>query len=169
MAKKKEEMLGIPVKQPSTNRKMKGELDVYHDLFKLEVERVGKNIAVPGSQPLLVGIDHCHYYHSVNSRGKKQADCTPIAGHTHKVTYHKDDNGDLVGECSGPYSRQLIKLANGTRAERVMPTKGDNHTHKVTYQNSSVFKMKDINPDAVKHASYYLSPDQVTEASPNGQ
>ena len=157
--KTKKEEESMPVE---TQRRMKGEMDVYHDLFKLETAVMKKNIGLPGQKPLLEAIDHQHFYHSVNSRGKTQNASSPIGGHSHKIKVHKNQQtGQLEATCSPPFEMRTIKLKNGMRVEREMPCLNDDHTHKVTYMHSSVFKVKQVNdPQALNYISRMTSPDR---------
>ena len=123
------------------NRIYKGEIDVDHDLFKLEVASMKKNVSIDTNSPLYIGVEHCHFFHSFDSSGKKQATSSPIAGHSHKVTTKVDEKGNLVAVC-GP----AIRKAGSSE------TVVDDHWHEVTYLRSERLTVRKVNAEAQKAA-----------------
>ena len=125
----------------SINRVYKGEVEFDHDLFKLEVGMMKKNISIADDNPLYVGVEHCHFYHTYDSSGRKQEACAPIAGHTHEVEIFTDSSGNLMAKV-GPASIR--------KGGKYIPLKGDNHTHEAKYLRSERVKVRKVNAEATK-------------------
>lgn len=115
------------------NRVYNRDMEIDSDTFKLDVANYAKNLSFDDNNPLLIGVEHCHFFHTFDSNGKKQIRCNAVGGHTHEVTISIDENGDFVGECSAPISNKKLN---------------DKHTHKVSYLKSDRFKVRSINKDA---------------------
>lgn len=126
-------------KPEAFKRVYKGEAEVDHDLFKLEVANLKKNISIDDEKPLYVGVEHCHFFHSYDSSGKKQETCNPIAGHSHKVDFEVDENGELNITCGPP----IVKSGG-----KYLPLKNDTHTHDIRYLRSEKIKVRKINETA---------------------
>lgn len=137
---------------------------IHHDLYKLEVGSFMKNLAVSGSDDLdLVKVEHCHFFHTVNSEGKQQTNSSMIAGHFHimKITPQKD-GPPKVTCASGPmmFARKSTIDAKGKRKFKtvIVPINDyDNHTHKVTYLRSTEVKQRVINTEAVQVETHWGS------------
>lgn len=125
-------------------RVYKGEQEVDHDLYKLEVAQTRKNVSYIQNQPIWEPVDHCHFFHSYDSFGKKQWHASPISGHTHEVIERIDENGNLVAEC-GP----AIRVVNGKK----LTYENDQHTHEVNYLRSEKIKVRKVNAEHVKFLS----------------
>jgi len=118
------------------------DLEFDSDLFKLEVTNMLKNIGAEDKKPLLTNVEHCHFYRTYDSNGKKQTKCSSIGGHHHEITVSVDSKGNLVAECSP---------AVGTKFN-------DNHTHKVTYLKSDRLQKRKPNIEAIKVADVLNQP-----------
>ena len=115
------------------NRLYKEDMEIDSDTFKLEIANYSRNISFDDKRPILVGTEHCHFFHTYDSGGKVMTQCNYVGGHTHDVTITVDEKGNMIGEC-GP-------------AKSLKPTM-DNHTHKVTYLKSDRFKTRTLYPAA---------------------
>ena len=106
------------------------EFDSY--LFKLEVAKMIKNLGADDKKPIPAQVEHCHFFRTYDSNGKKQVKCSHVGGHTHEVTVTVDKDGNLKAKCSE---------AIGTKF-------GDNHSHKVKYFKSDRLQKRKLNADA---------------------
>lgn len=137
-----EDMTQSPEKAVA-RRVYKGSIEVDHDLFKLEVATMKKNISIDDDRPIYTGVEHCHFYHSYDSSGKKQYYSNPIAGHCHKVTVQTDKDGNLVAVC-GP---AIKRVGNKEIALK------DDHNHDMTYLRSERVLVREVNAEAQRVAS----------------
>lgn len=150
---------GDQVSNGQPKRQMKGSKEVYHDLFKLRPAPMKKILGVPNERLLrtnpdavrMVDVEHCHFFHSVDSNGRPQKYSSSIGSHCHEVKITLDENGDFIAECGPP----LRKFGN-SRVE----IKGsyDNHTHEVIYIESEQFKARVANEKAVVYKSKFSTP-----------
>lgn len=129
-------------------RVYKGDLEIDHDLFKLEVSTMRKNISINETDPLYTGVEHCHFFHSYDSNGRKQDSCAPIAGHTHEVEMFVNADGDIDAKV-GP---AVVK-----KGGKYVPFANDNHTHDATYLRSEKIKIRTVNNEAVKAYDAHMS------------
>ena len=125
-------MAGKPTK---VNRIFREDMNVESDTFKLEVANFSKNISFDDKNPILVPVEHCHFYHTFDSSGKRMSQCNSVSGHTHDVTVEVDAKGILSATCGPAKSNKSFD---------------DNHTHKVTYVKSDRFKIRTMEPEAQK-------------------
>lgn len=116
----------------STKRVYTEELVIDSDTFKLEVSNFSKNLSFDDKRPLLIGVEHCHFFHTFDSSGKHMTTSNQVGGHHHEVTVREDKNGKLLASC-GP---------------AIPANFGDNHTHKTTYLKSDRFKVRKMNDEA---------------------
>lgn len=133
--------------QTQTRRIYKGDMEIDHDLFKLEVSTARKNVSIDNT-PLYAGVEHCHFFHTYDSNGRKQAACSPIAGHTHQMEVTADDDGNLVAK-AGP----AVKYAGG----KFIPVSGDNHTHDTTYIASEKIQVRRVSAEAQRDYDRYVA------------
>lgn len=137
-------------KAQRVERVYKGTQEAHHDLFKLEVESMKKNTAWDGTVEL-VSVEHCHFFHTVNSDGKKQIYSSAIGGHFHKMELVEVEGGVPEVKCvSGPVKIAKRKNKMTGKWEKVLvPTSEyDNHTHDVKYINSSKVQIRKTNSEA---------------------
>jgi len=138
-------------------RMIKGQKDVFHDLFRLELANTQKNLSYTLDDPIWVPLEHKHFFHTVDSNGKPQSSCVASAGHMHKIYVEKDENGNLIAKCGNAYKHKRnkktgklieipVKFASG---DEDVPDKIDEHTHDVTYLQSEVFKQRVFSKDAL--------------------
>lgn len=147
-----------------------------HDLFKLEVAMMQKNVSWRKKRPELVEIEHAHFFHSHSSSGTPQKYCAAVGGHFHEITTAVDQNGNIVAKC-GPALRKVDKrLSNGTtkteieeiiynHEERKIPIV-DDHTHDMTYVGSeqmSPQKIKQIQTANAEGVSEFMQQAPVQQ------
>jgi hypothetical protein len=107
------------------------------DTFKLEVANCMKNLSYDDNQPLWVGVEHCHWFHTFDSNGRKMDKCNSVSGHHHDIKYGVDAKGNLTAKCSPCVSRNPK----------------DVHAHDITYIKSDKFKVRTLDPRAVEAMS----------------
>jgi hypothetical protein len=144
------------------SRRFKSDSQVMHDLYKLESSLMLKNVAIDGHQPEYMKLEHCHIYHTVDSRGQPQDKCSPIGGHFHMIEVVTPSDGDNPPElrCSGP---KKYVLDNVTKKKIIVASEeSDTHTHKVSYISSEEFKPRKINMEAQR----FVAAEQAKEPAP---
>jgi hypothetical protein len=122
-------------------RSQQDELD--HDLYKLEVAIMKQDKGIEGKSKNFVDVEHCHFYHSIDSSGKKQKYASSIGGHTHEVKTWVNENGELVGSCGNS-----IIFHNGK--EYQLKHSESIHAHDVVYITSDKIQPRVINKEASK-------------------
>ena len=130
-------------------RHFKGETEVNHDLFKLEMSYFKKNLGLPHS-PRWENTEHAHYFHTVDSNGKPMQYSSAIGGHCHEVSVKVLEDGRLVATCGKP-----VKRYKNNKVEQ-LPTH-DDHTHDVSYLFSEKVKARRLNEKAQAHIDLYNS------------
>jgi hypothetical protein len=146
-------------KEIETKRLMKGTTTIYHDLFRLEPANMIKEVMIGSDKVLKEAVQHQHFYHTVDSSGRRQYECAPIGGHVHKIEVGQDENGNLIATCGVPLVRTTVKTKFGKRIEKILPSKDDNHTHICKYIESSEIKPRKANEEALKAMSFFQNPD----------
>ncbi len=127
----------LPV-QP--NRRYGNVKEIDSDLFKLELGYFDKNIGVKNTakDAVMTKVEHAHFYHTIDSNGKRCDKCNAVGGHTHAVEVTVDGEGNLIAN-SGP----AIGGYPGHRGNTPKTTvPGDSHTHKTTYIKSDRFEVR---------------------------
>ncbi len=127
------------------------------DLFRLGTAKMIKNMSWNKDQPEFKEIDHEHFYHTFDSGGKKMDQSTPTGNHFHVMSVTKAPNGAPIVTCSGP---KVIKHNKGKRQIVDAPYE-DKHTHKVTYERSSMVKPRTVNIESTK-----IINEEATKAVP---
>lgn len=130
-----------------------------HDLFKFEVAKFKKNIAIDGYEPEYIDAEHVHFFHSITSDGKPQTRTNSVGGHFHKVKLTPQTNGQppLVECLSGPL-KEVVKIQYGKRIKTEVPFNDvDTHTHEVKYEKSNVIVERIRNIEAAKAESAIMA------------
>lgn len=137
--------------------------EVDHDLFKLEVATMRKNVSFT-DKPHIEEFEHCHIYHTVDSSGKKQEASSPVGGHHHPITLVVDPSGVPTLKVGPPAKWVKKKIrgvmrrvsepiwlegAEGVEGER----ERDEHTHAVSYLGSERIKLRQPNVEFAKMES----------------
>lgn len=124
-----------------------------HSLYKLEVSKFKKNTSYQG-EPNWIDVEHCHFFHSINSAGQAQKECAPVGGHFHQMieVQPATETEPAVYKCSGPLKkvRQKNKY-NQWEVVTVPANEIDDHTHDITYKHSEIWSPPTINPEFVKY------------------
>lgn len=144
------------------NVRFRNQQTVEHHLFKAEVAVAKRNRSYQKGVVKLVDIDHAHFFHTVDSRGRQQTRTTSTNGHYHYIEWGYDDNGDLVAKC-GPAMREYTELKRGRTRRKEKPvswiddrddgevTVVDKHVHDMTYMGSDEIQIGQVKaaPDAM--------------------
>ena len=145
----------------------KGHREFRHDLFKLEVKEMKKNVSYKKYEPDLQSVEHAHFYHSVDMKGRPNKYSAAVGGHFHEVIVEHDEQGNIVGAKCGPALRESQKkLKNGRVKTVIEPVKfakadydaedpeeaaeavkyiHDEHVHPLRYMHSEM-----ISPDKIR-------------------
>lgn len=129
-----------------------------HHLFKAEVAKCKKNMAWQKGVVQIEEVEHCHFFHTINSQGIEQTYTSPIAGHFHKITWKVDAaTGELVAECGPALHKRMVKKPNGEMKSKIEEIKfydgmgddgstyvKDDHTHEMTYRGSEIITKKSV-------------------------
>lgn len=168
------EALHYPSKKESKPKfKWKGTTEFRHDLFKLELSHFKKNISYQKYTPQLHDVEHVHFYHSHDSKGRPQKYCSAVGGHFHEMTVEVTPSGDLVAK-SGPALKHVVKRQkNGkpkTLIEKVTFYDGDEdnkffdeHTHEVMYLESDMLSEEKLKQN-LRHSAEKL--ETLSRAQP---
>jgi len=136
------------------DRVFSGKALIFHDLFKLTVAKMKKNMSwqpIPADE--YTEIEHVHFFHTYDSSGRKQEHSTSVGGHFHIMKVVQNEDGVPTVKCdSGPvkYIRQKNKFSK--RYERVLVPVNDvdKHTHDSIYLQSNELSVRKINEEAAK-------------------
>jgi hypothetical protein len=163
MARQKKASAATESQSPKFQRKYRGTQTLHHDLFKLKVENMAKNVSIDENNPVIVGVEHAHFFHTIDSQGRPQDRCNPVGGHFHMVTPRKNKDGSFVVDIDGnpivevskPLRMVQRKNARGkvtVEVENVSIGDGkiDEHVHEVEYMGSDKIQARKINAEAMK-------------------
>jgi hypothetical protein len=152
-------------------RTYNGQQVLDHDLYKLEVSSFQRNASYNDNAPILENVEHSHFFHSIDSRGRPQIHCNKVGGHFHEVAI----NADGTALCGPPVREVKVKRGGRTitKLERV-PAIGymadgitpaiDNHTHKVTYRGSEKITPPTANMEFAKVQSKFMAEQAKIDA-----
>lgn len=141
-----------PIKERTAlQRFYSGNEQMDHDLFKLEVSKMIKDHGWGGNQEL-VGHEHCHMFHTIDSDGRPQTLCTSTGGHFHIMRIVKNKAGEILDVIcdSGPMEMVRKKIKNKwvKVAQPLNEDLEDNHRHDVRYIRSDRINKRQINAEA---------------------
>lgn len=119
------------------------ELD--HDLYKLKVASLVRNASYNESQPIFENVEHCHYFHSIDSRGRKMETSSKVGGHFHKMEVQPD--GTVI---CGPAVTEVKVKKHGRVVTEYRTNRHDTHTHEVEYRFSEKIKPQTPNVEFAK-------------------
>lgn len=148
-----------PVGVPIFDR---GNFSFVHHLVKLMPAKMKKNFSFNPHQPKIVEIEHCHFFHSVDSKGTPQTKTNMVGGHYHDVTMvmGKDADGKevLVDVKIGPPLKQGYKrLQSGRQVKSAT---------KISWVDESVIKGEDDEPllieDNHEHQWHYYGKETIS-------
>lgn len=162
--------LEAPKTSLQTRLAWKGSKEFRHDLFKLGVAKMKKNVSYKKFQPEIQMVEHAHFFHSHDMKGKTMVHSQAVGGHFHEVHIEWERDGeDLIlkkAEC-GPALRQVQKRTRSgkwkTVIEAVRYERGDaavdgsddddveitgfeedTHTHELLYVGSELISPQKI-------------------------
>ncbi len=140
------------VRQP---RVYKSTQEIDHDLFKLEVAHMSKNVSYT-DVPFIERYEHVHVFHTVDSNGKVQTTSTPVGGHHHEVEVVAGPDGVPTLKVSQP-RRWVKRKVKGVMKRMPEPiwldaehSESDEHTHEVTYLGSEKITLRTPNMEFAK-------------------
>lgn len=121
------------------DRRLKQSQKTWHDLFKLDLQFMRKNINGDLPTPNIVDVEHVHFFHTVDSDGRPQDKCSPIGGHFHRMKVIPQGPGKppLVQCVSGP-----LKMAKRGNKVVEAPVEDDDHVHAVSYIDSQEIEIR---------------------------
>jgi hypothetical protein len=124
-----------------------------------------------------VPVEHCHFFHTYNSHGKKQIHSNAVGGHYHEVTWYMDETtGELKAECGPPIMKYKVKRGGRQKtfedkvkwfdnASDEAGVEGrwivDDHRHNIEYLHS-----EELNQDAVRSINKQTSEAIMQSAPP---
>lgn len=130
----------------------RGAKEFRSDLFKGDVRKLKKNVAIAKGEVQLIEVDHSHVARTLDSQGRVLEYCSPMGGHVHKITPYMDPvTGELKLQCGPPLKEKFIKTPRGQKRKKVeiafydaanADDEGnprvirDSHVHVFTYQGS---------------------------------
>lgn len=141
----------LPKKEKGEKRFYSKTLEFDHDIFKLLPATMRKNVGFSPNKPLWEAFEHCHVFHSVDSKGNKKETCTPIGGHFHEVTIEETDGVPKIVAVGPPVVKKQVRDRVTRRVKTVyVPVEGDDHTHEVQYIRSEKVKPAKANVEFAK-------------------
>jgi len=143
-------------KPKGQKRVFKGTQEIHHDLFKLKVATMLKRKPESwglGTDELdkqdMLDVEHVHFFHSVDSDGKVQTNCSTIGGHFHIMEVAQGADGVPVVKCgSGPMHFARKKVRGKMKRVMIPVNEVDDHTHDVQYIESMTVKRRKLSAEA---------------------
>jgi len=136
--------------QPTQKRVFAQDRILIHDLYKLNVSTMLKNISWT-EQPDYVKIEHCHFFHTIDSDGKIQVTSTAVGGHYHEMEVVQMPDGAAMVKCKGkPMRSGKVKVRGVWKKASVIYDEEDDHTHEVQYISSCEIKPRINNTEALR-------------------
>ncbi len=132
----------------------KGAQEIDHDLFKLDIARMKKDVSF-SEIPEYQFIEHVHMFHSVDARGRPQDSCSPVGNHTHLVKVIGVSKDGVPKLEISPAVRFVIQKIKGRKVRVAVPISeleedGDEHTHRAIYIRSERIKLQETNAEFAK-------------------
>lgn len=141
---------GLTPSEPVQQRVFAQDRKLIHDLFKLEVATMVKNISW-NDVPEYVKMEHCHFFHTIDSDGKLQTTSNSVGGHFHEMKVTPMPDGVAKVECVGiPMSYGKKKVKGVWKKIAVPYDEEDTHVHDVQYVSSCEIKPRINNTEALK-------------------
>lgn len=122
-----------------------------HDLYKLRVEAMKKNIAQDQQIPVWVPAEHCHFFHTFTSDGVEQNTSSTIGGHFHvmEIVTPATEDTPAVYKCSPAMKWAMVKGKYGQKTRQmVIANPEDTHTHEIEYLRSEKMELRKKNFEA---------------------
>lgn len=138
-------------KQAQMKRVYKDQMTATHDLFKMLPATMKKNVSFKKFQPQIEEFEHCHIFHTVDSRGKAQLSSSAVGGHFHDVEWSVSSTGEFQIKCSEPFQIVTVVTKAGMTKKEKRPvafedgindkTIKDTHTHEFQYLGSETLEI----------------------------
>lgn len=138
-------------KAQTQKRFYQGDREMDHDLFRLNVANMVKNVGVdaPDQEPTIVEMAHTHFFHTVDSDGRPQTHSVYIGGHCHKMTVlPASEPGEVPTVICGPAVREVRKKHRGKFIKVWENLPDDTHSHEVQYIRSDKIRLRTANAEA---------------------
>jgi hypothetical protein len=173
----------LAVKKTINKRVFGKATNLMHDLYKLSV---GKAIRYIGwteggehrnpkgydgkqafDQSNWTHIEHCHFFHTIDTRGSEQVTSTTINGHWHDMELVTPATSDspAVYKCSGP-KKVVMDRIHGQLVKRVIDVPFDDHSHDVEYLKSQILQPRSISAEAAQAAAKFVATTTLPEPTP---
>jgi hypothetical protein len=138
-------------KAPTTKRRLKGQTKLYSDLFKLTVAKMKVNISW-SDVPEYHEVEHCHFFHTVDSSGRVQTTSTKIGSHYHRIEVKPSENPNdppIVTCVSGPLKKVAERRLGQSVLKEVPLSPVDDHHHDVVYISSDEVILRRMTPEVI--------------------
>lgn len=141
-----------PTEAAGRDRVYRNTQEVDHDLFKLLVAKMKKNISYREDDPIFEDVEHCHFFHTFDSSGKPMDTSNSVGNHFHRMIEKKTSKGLSEFVCSPPM--QWVKKKKGGKMQKVLQELDfDDHTHEVHYVQSQRITLRKANMEFAKVSS----------------
>ena len=137
--------------EESQSRVYKNSQNIDHDLFKLQVSFMKKNVAGDHQEPNYQDVEHTHFFHTVDSLGIPQEYCTPIGGHFHQMTVIPGAEGKTPKVIAGPPLKWVSQKRNKRTIRVAVELNEDHHTHPIAYVESQPIKLAQVSTEFMKY------------------
>lgn len=128
---------------------LRGNKVMMHHLFASDVKDCLKNVSYTPNQPSLQPVPHKHFFHNIDTRGRKVTQSSMIMNHYHDVTWGMDPETGKMFAKSGPAMRiGTQRYEDGTVEtmpeqvhwlDRRKKPQYDDHSHTWEYIDSEEF------------------------------
>lgn len=169
-----------PISQPANGlaappqRIYANEMIIDHDLYRLKLTNMKKNLAWEKNVYDMTSVPHEHFFHTVDSSGKQQTRSNMVGGHFHVMTIIPQPGGAPPIVKCGPAVKEIKRLINKRMVKKLEPalrytddngnSMADDHVHSVGYERSNRLAARKINEEAVK----VIGADAVKTQAPAG-
>jgi hypothetical protein len=109
--------------------------------FRGSTTTAKKNVSYIKYEPKLEDIEHKHFFHTKDQRGRDMAKCSELAGHWHNMTWELKE-GQLVAKCGPPMRMVTTRLKSGKKSTQPQQVRfeledgqfvNDDHIHNWEY------------------------------------
>ncbi len=137
-----------------------------HDIYKLTPALMRKNAGYNPRHPIWIQTEHIHYFHTIDSKGRRQKCCAPIGGHMHEVKTEETGGVPKIVSVGPPVvKRGKLNKDNGKITTVYMRVEGDDHIHPTEYMKSEKIRPAKMNAEFLKFQSE--NRQQIRPPAPN--
>jgi hypothetical protein len=160
--------------QTAPNLKIKGSEPFRHDLYKAGIARMKRNMSWKKGEVLIQEIEHVHFYHSVNSRGRPQRYTGTVGAHFHEVEWSQDEKGNLVAKCGKPLTHRYRQAAGRQKKfmsevkwydEEKQQDVVDTHVHDMTYVHTEFLSQETVRQAQQGAAAQLIEQQKMQQAA----